>query len=87
MTDELQQLSILLGKYQADLLELNKKQTEALRIGKENKINYWNIDFVNGVKAQFNHARIIKNRIDIQISNQITISNYYSYKEEYVKKS
>ena len=64
--EELQQLSILLGKYQADLLELNKKQEEAL-----NKVNCGNIDFVSGVRAQFNHARIIKSRIDIQISDQL----------------
>lgn len=73
---ELQQLSILLGKYQNDLLEMDSGQKKALKDAKDRGLDPWDVEFKSGVKAQFDHARIIKSRIDVQIASQIKTTCY-----------
>ena len=73
---EMQELSILLGKYQNELLEQSSGQEKTLKDARERGLNPYDIEFKTGIKAQFNHARNIKNRIDVQIESQIKTTCY-----------
>lgn len=51
----------LLNLYQADLLNLNRKNIE------NGKTEY----FVHGVKAQYEHARIISTKLSVELGKEI----------------
>ena len=66
--DEKKELVRLLRMYQEEMLladTANKMRTEAI----DGNGSY--IPFVQGVKAQYNHARLISQKLDFQISKQI----------------
>jgi hypothetical protein len=67
-------LSILLGEYQEDLLEEASLQEKAIESAKKSGEDPNVVQFTSGIKAQFDHARIIKSRIDVQISDRIKTS-------------
>lgn len=58
---EKSELVRLLNLYQADLLYLNRKNIE------NGKTEY----FVHGVKAQYEHARIISTKLSVELSKEV----------------
>lgn len=62
----------LLSEYMSDLLELDK---ENIKRRKDRKEHEWQIENnpISGVKAQFNHARCICNKLMVEIENEIII--------------
>lgn len=62
--EEKRQLVVLLRKYQKELLEKDEANKSA-KIDKR-----WN-DVQSGIKAQYDHARIIANKLDVDITNNI----------------
>ena len=69
---DLKQLSILLGRYQEEMLNEDMKNKKKLNDAELNGLDKWKVDFKVGVKSQFSHARIIKSRIDVELEKQIT---------------
>lgn len=71
MTDkEKKNLICLLRKYQADLLEIEEQNEKA-----KQKYQKWTRDFDEhfqyGIKAQYNHARVIADKLDAEIGKKI----------------
>lgn len=58
---EKQELVRLLNLYQAELLEQNQKN---IKLGK-------NGDFVFGIKAQYEHARIISTKLSVELGKEM----------------
>lgn len=58
---EKSELVRLLNLYQADLLNLNRKNIE------NGKTEY----FVYGVKAQYEHARIISTKLSVELGKEV----------------
>lgn len=57
----------LLNLYQSDLIEANEANIkEAAKYERGNK---WKGDYTFGIKAQFNHARVIIRRLSVEIEN------------------
>lgn len=55
----------LLNLYQSDLIEANEANIkEAMKYERGNK---WKGDYTFGIKAQFNHARVIIRRLSVEI--------------------
>lgn len=78
--EEKQDLARLLRRYQEDLLELNNKNIE-LQV-KYDKTKGDGYDWIrngnailfemkSGLKAQYEHARLIINKIDVEIGREI----------------
>lgn len=72
MTDkDKRQLVVLLRRYQVELLDADESNKEA-----EKKYAKWTQEFYNhyksGIKAQYDHARIIADRLDKEISEGIS---------------
>lgn len=70
----------LLNLYQADLLNLNRKNIE------NGKTEY----FVHGVKAQYEHARIISTKLSVELGKEVKSSHggrynnvHLAYKSDY----
>lgn len=62
----------LLNEYMNDLLKLDE---ENIKRKKDRKEHGWCVDNnpISGVKAQFNHARCISNRLVVEIENEISV--------------
>ena len=60
----------LLNEYMSDLLELDK---ENIKRRKDRKEHGWQVENypISGVKAQFNHARCISNKLGVEIENEM----------------
>lgn len=78
--EEKQDLARLLRRYQEDLLELNNKNIELQ--AKYDKTKGDGYDWIrngnailfetkSGLKAQYEHARLIINKIDVEIGREI----------------
>lgn len=67
---EKSELVRLLNLYQADLLNLNRKNIE------NGKTDY----FVHGVKAQYEHARIISTKLSVELGYD---NVHLAYKPDY----
>ena len=65
---EKQELVRLLNLYQADLLELNQKNIEEAKTHKRYELEG---DFTFGVKAQYNHARLISKKLSVELGKAV----------------
>jgi len=70
---ELQELSMLLGKYQNEMLQNDTENKKKILEAEKTNAKRWEVDVKGGVKSQFAHARIIKNRIDVELEKQISL--------------
>lgn len=61
----------LLSEYMVDLLKLDE---ENIKRRKDRKENGWKVENypISGVKAQFNHARCIYNKLGVEIENEVS---------------
>lgn len=70
-TDEKQQLVILLNKYMAELCEQNKENViEAKRLGTD----AWKGEYAHGVKAKYEHARILASKLSLEVNKKLKSS-------------
>lgn len=65
MTNDNKRLLVsLLREYQNDLLKADKRNQI------KSNDHKWN-EIIHGVKAQYNHARVIADRLDVEIGNEM----------------
>ena len=73
--EEKQDLSRLLRRYQEDLLEENNRNIELQAKYDAAKDNCWAtsilLEMKSGLKSQYEHARLIINKIDVEISREM----------------
>ena len=73
--EEKQDLVRLLRRYQEDMLELNNQNIELQAKYEATKDNCWATSILwemkSGLKAQYEHARLIINKIDVEIGREI----------------
>lgn len=69
-TEDKKTLYRLLNEYMIDLLKLDE---ENIKRRKDRKNNGWQAGNypISGVKAQFNHARCISNKLGVEIENEM----------------
>lgn len=64
---EKQQLVRLLNLYQADLLKLNEENIKEAKRHEKRYMGTYHL----GVKAQYEHARIIANKLSVEIGKEM----------------
>lgn len=73
--EEKQDLSRLLRRYQEDLLEANNRNIELQAKYDAAKDNCWATSILwemkSGLKSQYEHARLIINKIDVEIGREM----------------
>lgn len=73
--EEKQDLSRLLRRYQEDLLEANNRNIELQAKYDAAKDNCWAtsilLEMKSGLKSQYEHARLIINKIDVEIGREM----------------
>ena len=65
-----QELVRLLNVYQSELVEMDRKNREYRREHKDDR--YYSGTPYSGVKAQYEHARCIIRRIDVEVNREIS---------------
>lgn len=65
---EKQELVRLLTLYQADLLKANEKNIQEAA---KHKGKSWEGDYTFGVKAQYEHARIISTKLSVEVGKEM----------------
>lgn len=69
--EEKQQLVMLLHKYMAELVEQNKANViEAKRLGADARKG----EYTNGVKAKYEHARILASKLSLEVNKELKAS-------------
>ncbi len=69
--DEKQKLAELLSKYMVEQTAENEKNLKKLKENRPKGEYFYSDDIVKGVKAKYNHARILLTHISVEIGKNI----------------